>query len=1092
MAEGRPLYLKLLGGFQAGGNSGLRGAIPTGKVQALLARLALPPGRSHARDELAALLWGDRGDAEARSNLRQALFVLRRALPSSRILITEGDNVALDRAAVEVDVVLFERRAAEGTATALQEAAELYQGDLLAGLAVSEPGFEEWLLTERERLRELATDALAKLLVHQRSAMASAAALHTGLRLVALDPLQESVHRALMRLYADLGRRAAALRQYQMCVGILRRELGMEPEAETKQLYQELVRRQPQRSAKAPGLGRSDKRHDAEQPLLDLLSKDTPLIGREAERAQLRHVLEEAAHGHGSVVTVVGEAGIGKTSVLGALAADAIGLGARVLLGRCYESASILPFGPWVDAFRSGQTLDDEELLDELHPVWRAELARLLPEADTAGLPAPSDNQLRLFEGVAHLVESLAARRALVLMLEDIHWADEMSLRLLAFISRRTAAWRVLLLTTARKQELADASMARRTLDELGQVLNATALKLAPLSRPNTALLVRSLSRVRSDEAALTRLEEQVWAVSEGNPFVAVETMRALHEGSIVEGSTSLPLPKRVRDLIADRLARLSDRGRQLAAVAAVIGREFDFALLQRAARCDEAGAAEAVEELVRRGMLEGTDDRFDFAHDWIRAVISAELLLPQRKLLHRQIGAALEALHADDLETHSFALGTHYRAGEVWDKALHYLRQAGRKAAARSAPQEAQQWFEQALSVLEALPESPATLEQGFDIRLELRSVLSPLGEGRRALERLVEAKRLAERLNDDSRRGRVYTFMTNAHSLLGELDDAVATGTRALEIARRLGDFGLRVSTTTLLEQAHYYRGDYVRVIELATENLEAVPADLVHEHFGLNAPASIYDRYWLVRSLIELGRFAEAAQYAAEALGLAEPAQLAYTVGQVHLTAGWLHLHKGDWAEARALIEHGIAAYRTGHIVLALPHAIASSAWVLAQLGDSTEALIRLQEAQQILEDNAAKGLVDNHGGDYHWLGRAALLLGRLAEARGLGERAIEFSPCHPGFAAHAQHLLGDVATQPSRFDVESGETHYRQALARAELRGMRPLIAHCHLGLGKLHRRTGQREQALEHLTTATTMYREMGMTYWLEQAEAQAS
>src|SRR5262249_19618963 len=155
-----------------------------------------------------------------------------------------------------------------------------------------------------------------------------------------------------------------------------------------------------------------------------------------------------------------------------------------------------------------------------------------------------------------------------------------------------------------------------------------------------------------SDAAALTCQEEQVWALSEGNPFVAVETMRALDEGSIPQGSMTLPLPKRVRELIGNRLERLSDRARQLAAVASVHGRDVGFALLQRASGCDEATAAEGVEELVRRSVLEGTDDRFDFTHDRIRAVIIAELLPLHRKLLHRQIGAALEALHADDLET--------------------------------------------------------------------------------------------------------------------------------------------------------------------------------------------------------------------------------------------------------------------------------------------------------------------------------------------------------------------------------------------------------------------------------------------------------
>ena len=160
------------------------------------------------------------------------------------------------------------------------------------------------------------------------------------------------------------------------------------------------------------------------------------------------------------------------------------------------------------------------------------------------------------------------------------------------------------------------------------------------------------------------------------------------------------------------------------------------------------------------------------------------------------------------------------------------------------------------------------------------------------------------------------------------------------------------------------------------------------------------------------------------------------------------------------------------------------------MLAQLGETTEALNRLLEGEEILERSAGRGFVGNLGWSYHALGRGSLLLGRLDEARRLGDRAVEFSPRHPGFAAQALHLLGDLATHPDRFDAESGETHYRKALALAEPRGMRPLVAHCHLGLGKLYRRTGKRDVAQEHLTTATTMYREMDMRYWLAQAEAE--
>jgi tetratricopeptide (TPR) repeat protein len=177
--------------------------------------------------------------------------------------------------------------------------------------------------------------------------------------------------------------------------------------------------------------------------------------------------------------------------------------------------------------------------------------------------------------------------------------------------------------------------------------------------------------------------------------------------------------------------------------------------------------------------------------------------------------------------------------------------------------------------------------------------------------------------------------------------------------------------------------------------------------------------------------------------------------------------------------------IAVIRTGHITLHLRQAVTSSAWVLAQLGETSEALSRLREGEEIVKRHEMRS--PGLGWSYHCLGRAGLLLGRLDEARTLGDRAVECSPSHPGSAAHALHLLGDIATHPDRFDAECGEAHYRQALALAEPRGMRPLVAHCHLGLGTLYRRTGEREQAQEHLTTAATMYREMDMRFWLEKA-----
>ena len=263
----------------------------------------------------------------------------------------DADGVALDQRTVVVDVAAFEEAVAAASPEGFARAASLYQGDLLAGLPVAEPPFEEWLLTQRERLRELAVEALARLLAHQRASGRPEAAVQTAVQLAALDPLQEAVHRTLMRLYVELGRRGAALRQYQHCVTVLRRDLGVEPEEETKQLYQQTLRGRPTASQehRAHPAAASDVHVRSGLP-----AADTPLIGREREMARLHRLLEDARRGRGAVVAIEGEAGIGKSRLLAELATAESRSGVQVLLGRCYESEQILPFGPWADAVRAG------------------------------------------------------------------------------------------------------------------------------------------------------------------------------------------------------------------------------------------------------------------------------------------------------------------------------------------------------------------------------------------------------------------------------------------------------------------------------------------------------------------------------------------------------------------------------------------------------------------------------------------------------------------------------------------------------------------------------------------------------------------
>src|SRR6185503_3614725 len=479
-------------------------------------------------------------------------------------------------------------------------------------------------------------------------------------QLLALDPLQEPVHRTLMRLHAGLGQRGAALRQYQHCVSALRSELGVEPEEETRQLYQEILQQRTgaERRARVPKVP-------------ETRPAETPLIGRDAETAQLRDALDRASGEGGGLLAILGEAGMGKSRLIEELIAHAKRRDARVLLGRAYESDQILLFGPVVDALRTGRVGQDPEVLDQLGPAWRAELARLLPEIAAPGappLPARVDYR-RLFEMIAQVIAHVAARDTLLFVLEDLHWADELTLRLLAFLARRVPTERVLLVVTAREEELPDAALLRHTLEDLGRAGVLASLGLGPLSRRDTVALVARLTPPGA-AARSERLGERVWAVSEGNPLVAVEMMREIQERAPAEGLT---LPRRVREVMGRRLERLADRTRSLLTVAAVIGREFDFELLRHACELDDETAAQGVEELVRRRVLTGVGERLGFTHERLREVAYAGPQSWRRPRLHRRIAETIEALHADRLPDFWEALADHWERGEVWARAAHY-----------------------------------------------------------------------------------------------------------------------------------------------------------------------------------------------------------------------------------------------------------------------------------------------------------------------------------------------------------------------------------------------------------------------------------
>src|SRR6185436_12175514 len=490
------LHLALLGSFDARLDPGGRLTLARQKVAALLAFLASTPGRLHRRDTLAALLWADAPGPRARQSLRTALAELRLALaPVSSCLIERGDAVGLDSDSVDVDVARFEALLATGGPAALEQAAGIYRGELLEGLRVAETPFEEWLMAERERLRELALEALARILAGHIRADALAQAVQT------------------------------ALRQYQVCLDALRRELGTEPEAETRALYLELLQ-----SAGSPALPEAAVASPG--PVEAPAVYPAPLVGRAGDLARLGQAYEAARRGGPPVLALIGEAGIGKTRLLDELVATLSPQDARVVVGRAYETESQLPFGVWIHTLRERGVLSDIRRYVERHRTRLGELARLLPElasleAEPAGVTTDPG---RLFEALSEVVRELA-RSGLLLVLEDLHWADDSSLRFLAFLARRVEGASVVIVVSAREEELAGSPLLQQVLAELEREGHGVKTRLTPLSHEATLALVRALARAGTDPASLERLGEEMWRVSEGYPFMVVESMRALAEG---------------------------------------------------------------------------------------------------------------------------------------------------------------------------------------------------------------------------------------------------------------------------------------------------------------------------------------------------------------------------------------------------------------------------------------------------------------------------------------------------------------------------------------------------------------------------------
>lgn len=1042
-----PLYLDLLGGLSLRTQDGQAIALPRRKAEALLAYLASPAGRFHGREKLTGLLWGNHPEDQARHSFRQALSSLRLALAEcgSATLVAQGDAVALDPGEITVDVMGFEADLRDGRPPALARAMDRYRGGLLEGFSVAEDAFEEWRTCERERLHVLALQSFNRLLQGQFDAGELDAAALTALRILELDPLQEAVHRTLMRVFRRQGRRAAALQQYQRCVASLRRELGTEPEEETRKLYRTLLR-----TAAAGAAGATPavlRRGDA-----------GTLVGRAAEMDVIRRAVADLFDRGGRTLLIRGEAGIGKSRLLAELADMAQATGAAVALGQCHEAERALPLHPWIDALRGGQLTLDPALRDLLTKGSSAQLVRVFPELRQSGeQPVTTIEQHTvLFESLIELIRQLATDRPMVLMIEDLHWADALSARFFAFLGRRVDQLPLLLVGTMRPEDLIDAPAVAEAVEDLGST-TAVKVELGPLDQEQSGELVGSLGG-GPDAKDLAESTAAIWATSRGNPFVIVEMVRERQLGHLAEPRGRLA--SRIEDAVGRRLDRLASSTRHAVAVAAAIGREFSFALLKHAAQMTDQGAATAVEELVRRRIFAAVGDRLDFEHDWIRRVTYDRLVPAVRVAVHGAVAAALESVYADRIDEVADQIGEQYsRAGDS-PRAVTYLVRFSAIAVQRYALDDALAALAQATVIAGRLPAAERD-RWHLDITLRETFVLSLLGRQPEIFTRLSSRVRLLDRVSDPALTSDYGTRLALVHWYRGEHGEAQAAAERALRE-------GQRAESPERIGRAEY-------ALALNGVGLGRLEEGAAHAERAIDILDTRQTRHWrglayfaLGLNLVVAGRLdgaAEAGERCA-AIGRAE--------GDPRLESGggyivaWVCLHRGETERAIARARQTLESSRDA---VAVNLASGILGWAHLESGD-------LEAAIPLLERSAERfrsmPLRLTEGRFLSVLSEAYLRAGDVDRATECAERALEMGQRdgNPLTRGLAERALGRIAGRRGASGEANGR--FESALTILSEAGAGIEAAQTHLDLSGAAAALGRPEAEREHLEAAAAL------------------
>jgi DNA-binding SARP family transcriptional activator len=857
------------------------------KALAMLIYLAIT-GQPHSRDALAALFYPDHSQSQSRTYLRRDLALLNTGL--------SGDWLAVDRETVELkheqpafwlDVAHFRqllaacqshkhdpKRPCADCLARQAEAVMLYTGDFLAGFSLRDcPDFDDWQFFQNESLRRELAAVLEQLVDGFSRQNQPELAIPHARRWVGLDPLHEPAQRALIQLYDQTGQLAAALRQYEEYAELLEAEFGLPPEEETATLYEAIkakrmlgpfLRAETQKGIEAaaqkefdspvdnqppanpqppkdkPIYDREPKRHDRVQELpaepfsmvgqpaalasaAPYTGQSVPLIGRTRELELLQRKIQAARQGQGSVVLLAGDSGVGKTRLAHEAVHAAAMTGMAILAGAAYEQESHLPYQPFIEAF--DRYLAEQNRPPEHHPISHYKPVR------TGDL---QQEHAALFKATASFLTALAAHQPVILLLDDLHAADEASLSLFHYLARQARAAPLILLATYRTDLLIPPmSPFGRLLNGLYREHFSETLHLPQLAEQDTAQII---SYILSG-AASPALAQSVFDITEGNPFFIQEIIQAMFKADQLQQEAgqwrlrpgvSLAAPAQLQDLLRERIQRLGSTVEPALSAAAVIGREFRFSVLAAVTSLAETELLDVMDTALEGNLLEEIGDGYRFRHALIRQTLYDGLSQARRAWLHTRTAEAIEALHGgrpEALRPHVEALAFHYRQSNSRDRALPYLMEAGQKAIESYAVEVALNYFKEALALMDEL---------GLDDRAQRWQTLRRLGwcayvlaDTLQAVTCLEQALALAPTEEwQPSARDRLQLHLSAAFALTtaGDMEAAIRHLHAAMAEVGETG--GGSAEYAHLLYQValqHWHQDEYQEALEVARWSLE-----------------------------------------------------------------------------------------------------------------------------------------------------------------------------------------------------------------------------------------------------------------------------